>query len=139
MQSVRFSARFTVCLILCIVPAHAQTGDPAAKSRRAKELMAAGKFDEAIPLYRDLTRMLPNSPGPIMNLGLGLHMAGHERESVSQCQAALPLAPTHLPAPLFFAAAYIGLKQPAKAIEPLKEVVRPQPDNKEARLLLGEA
>ena len=77
--------------------------------------MAAGRFEEAIPIYRDLVRALPNNPGPIMNLGLALHMAGHEREAVNQFQAVLKLEPTHLPARLFLGAAYLGLNVPVNA------------------------
>src|SRR2546429_3279474 len=33
------------------------------KSQRAKELMAEGKFAQAIPLYRELDRAIPNNPG----------------------------------------------------------------------------
>jgi tetratricopeptide (TPR) repeat protein len=125
-----------------VLPAAAvfgQTEDLAAEAHHAKELMAAGRFEEAIPVYRELVSALPNNPGPLMDLGLALHMTGQEREAVSQFQAVLKLEPTQLHAHLFLGAAYLGLNQPDKAIKPLQTVVRVQPDNKEARLLLGEA
>ena len=84
-------------------------------------------------------RTLPGNPGPVMNLGLALHMTGHDQEAVTQFQTVLKLQPNHLPAHLFLGAAYLGLKEPAKAIEPLKTFVRAQPNDHEARLLLGEA
>lgn len=136
---MRLFIRLVVCAVLCVAPVCAQTDDLAAKSRRGKELMAAGRFEEAIPIYRDLVKALPNNPGPLMNLGLALHMARHDREAVSQFQAVLKIEPSLLPARLFLGAAYLGLKQPGKAIEPLRKVIHAQPDNKEARLILGEA
>jgi tetratricopeptide (TPR) repeat protein len=68
---------------------YAQSEDLTTKVHSGKELMAADRFEEAIPIYRDVVQALPNNPGPVMNLGLALHMAGHEREAVSQFQAAL--------------------------------------------------
>jgi tetratricopeptide (TPR) repeat protein len=138
-QPMRLFIKLAICVVLCVVPLGAQSEDQTAKVHRGKELMAAGRFEEAIPLYRDLVKALPNNPGPMMNLGLALHMAGHEREAVSQFQSVLKLDPNHLPARLFLGAAYLGLRAPDRAIEPLKTVVRAQPDNKEARLFLGQA
>src|SRR5437867_4549483 len=131
--------RLGICFVLYIATVYGQSDSVAGKLHRSKELMAAGRFEEAIPIYKDLVQALPNNPGPIMNLGLALHMAGHEQEAVSQFQTVLKLEPTHLPARLFLGAAYLGLKAPDKAIEPLKVVVRAQPDNREAGLFLGQA
>src|SRR5262249_6391378 len=131
-QYMSFFIRLGVCCCL-IATLYAQSGELRAKLDRGKELMAAGKFEEAIPIYRDLVQALPNNPGPILNLGLTLHMAGHEREAVTQFQAVLKLDPAHLPARLFLARAYLGLNMPTKAVDPLKAVVRTQPNNREAR------
>lgn len=140
MPLMRLLAGLVVCLALSPAPAYAQATDElAAKSHRGKELMAEGRFEEAIPIYRDLVRALPNNPGPVMNLGLALHMAGHEQEAAREFEEVLKLEPAHLPAHLFLGAAYLGLKEPAKAIGPLRAVVRAQPNNPEARQILGEA
>ena len=128
-----------ICFVLYIATVYGQSDSVAGKLHRSKELMAAGRFEEAIPIYKDLVQALPNNPGPIMNLGLALHMAGHEQEAVSQFQTVLKLEPTHLPARLFLGAAYLGLKAPDKAIEPLKVVVRAQPDNRDERSERDEA
>ena len=37
-----------------------------------RKLMAAGKFEEAVPAYRDLVRAVPSNPGLIMNLGMAV-------------------------------------------------------------------
>jgi tetratricopeptide (TPR) repeat protein len=128
-----------ICLVFYVAPLYAQSGDQAEKLRHGKEAMATGRFGEAISIYRELVQALPNNPGPIMNLGLALHMAGREREAVNEFQTVLKLEPSHMPARLFLGAAYLGLKAPDKAVEPLRAVVRAQPDNREARLFLGEA
>jgi tetratricopeptide (TPR) repeat protein len=119
-------------------PAYAQP-ELALKSRQGKELMAAGRFEEAIPVYQDLARALPNNPGPLLNLGMALHMAGHEREAVTQFLAVLKLDPSQTAADLYLGAAYLALKEPLKAIEPLRIAVRSEPSNGEARQALGEA
>jgi predicted Zn-dependent protease len=139
MQFMWLLIRFAVCLVLVAAPVNSQSDDLAAKSKRGKDLMAGGKFEEAIPIYRDLVRALPNNPGPLMDLGLALHMAGHDQEALTQFRAVLKLQPHHLPARLFLGATYLGLKQPAEALGPLKTYVRLQPQDKDARLLLGEA
>jgi len=117
----------------------AQSADLALKSHRAKELLEAGKAEEAIPIYRELVRALPNNPGLMMNLGLALHMAGHKREAVREFEKVLKLDPQHVPALLFLGTAYVELGEPAKAVNPLKKVLKAQPDNLDAQEVLGEA
>jgi len=101
--------------------------------------MAAGRFQEAIPVYQDLVRALPNNPGLLMNLGLAQHMAGQDRQAVQQFEAVLKLDPNHLPAFLFLGAARLELGEPARALPPLQKVVTAQPANKEARQMLADA
>jgi hypothetical protein len=46
---------FIVCIwFAAISAAPAQTGDLSEKSQGAHELMAAGRFEQAIPIYRQL-------------------------------------------------------------------------------------
>jgi tetratricopeptide (TPR) repeat protein len=139
MHSMLSFLRVSFCLALLAAIGHAGAEDPADTSRRGKELLADGRFEEAIPVYRELVRALPGNPGPVMNLGLALHMSGQEREAVQQFQKVLRLAPNHRPARLFLGAAYLGLKLPAEAVGPLRAVIRAEPMNTDARLLLGQA
>jgi tetratricopeptide (TPR) repeat protein len=139
MNPMRFLTGTATCFALAVALASARGEDLAAKSSRGKELMAAGRYAEAIPIYKELVRALPNNPGPIMNLGLALHMSGRDREAIREFQEVLRLDPKHLPARLFLGAAYLELKQPTEAIAALKIVVRAQPDNPDALLALGEA
>jgi len=113
--------------------------DLAAKARRGREAMAAGRFDEAAALYAEITRALPEEPGMLLNLGMALSMAGRPREAVPRLEAALRLRPDLLPASLFLGAARLELGQPARAVEPLQKVVAAQPENQEARRRLAGA
>ncbi len=101
--------------------------------------MAAGKFEEAIPIYRELVRALPNNPGLIMNLGLALHMAGHEEEAIAEFEAVLKHSPRDPLAELYLGYAYVSLGKPARAIAPLETVVQAEPGNREAREALADA
>src|SRR3989441_1172411 len=139
MDSMGLLRVLAACSALSLTLISARAEDLAAKSARAKELMAAGRFEEAIPIYRELVKAIPGNPGPIMNLGLALHMAGQEREAIRQFHVVLRLEPNNLPAHLFLGAAYLGFKEPAQAIEPFKTVIQAKPNDKEARLMLGEA
>src|SRR5947207_2583518 len=130
-----------LCIALLTEPSSslAQSEDLATESQRAKEFMAEGKFAEAIPLYSELNHALPNNPGLLLNLGMALHMAGDERKSIPQLEAAVKLDPNLGPAWLFLGAARLQLGDALEAVEPLRAVLRLQPDHQEARLMLAGA
>jgi len=124
--------------VICLLAAGLRGEDLAALSRQGKELMAAGRFEEAIPVYEELVKALPGNPGPVLNLGLALHMSGRQREAISHFQNVLKLDPRHQTARLFLGMAYLELKMPAEALAPLEAAVRGEPNYKEARLALGQ-
>src|SRR2546422_10598103 len=132
-------------LLLCLVSFLAQSsssnqsGDLALKSQRAKEFMAQGKFAEAIPLYRELNQAIPNNPGLMLNLGMALHMAGDERNSIPQLEAAVKLDPKRAPAWLFLGAARLQLGKVPAAVEALRVVLGLQPDHRGALEMLAGA
>src|SRR2546426_6705188 len=101
---MRLLAASAVCHVMLVAPVFSQTDDLAARSSHGKELMAAGKFEEAIPIYKELAAALPDNPGPLLNLGLALHMAGREREAVSRLQSVLKLEPANVIAHLYLGA-----------------------------------
>ena len=125
-------------LLLCLVSFLAQSsssnqsGDLALKSQRAKEFMAQGKFAEAIPLYRELNQAVPRNAGLMLNLGMALHMAGDDRQSIPQLEAAVQLDPKLAPAWLFLGAAHLQLGQIPAGLEALKMVLHLQPDHRGA-------
>jgi predicted Zn-dependent protease len=129
---------FLIFLAAALAPALlAQSEDLAAKSQRAKEFMAEGKFADAVPLYRELNQAVPNNPGLLLNLGMALQMAGDERKSIPQLEAAVKLDPQLTPAWLFLGTARVHTGQPQSGIEALKAALRLQPDQKDAREMLA--
>lgn len=109
------------------------------KSQRGVELMAAGKFEDAIPVYRELSRAVPDNPGLLLNLGMALHLAGHSRQAIAPLERALQLDASTLPAWLFLGAAYLGVAEPAKAVPPLRKYVALQPEDPSGHQDLGDA
>ena len=116
-----------------------QSEDLALQSQRAKEMMAAGKFEEAIPIYKRLTQAAPGNPGLLLNLALAEHMAGHERESIPHFEAVLKTQPTLTPALISLGAARLALNQPEQAIVPLQKAVTADAANTDARGMLAGA
>ena len=138
---MKTSGLFFFCLValparLCPSP---QEDSLAVKSQQAKQLMAEGKFGEAIPLYRELNRAVPNNPGLKLNLGMALHMAGRKREAIPELEAAVTLKPDLAPAWLFLGTARMQLGERTAAIKAFKTVLSLQPENHEAAQMLAEA
>jgi tetratricopeptide (TPR) repeat protein len=119
--------------------AGAQSEELALKSRRAKELMAAGRYAEAVPIYEELVRAVPGNPGLVLNLGLAEHMAGQHRQSIPHFEAVLKVDPENLPARLSLGAAHLELGEPALAVAPLQKAVAADAGNNQARGMLAQA
>ena len=138
---VKAAQAFLFCLISFLSPSSTfgQSDDLAMKSQRAREFMATGKFAEAVPLYRELNQSVPNNPGLLLNLGMALHMAGDERNSIPKLEAAVKLDPKLAPAWLFLGAARLQLGKSPAAIEALKMVLGLQPDHRGALEMLAES
>jgi len=141
----RVIMRTTGLALLCLasIPAQSsglpQTDSLALKSQRAKQLMAEGYFAQAIPLYRELNQAVPNNPGLLLNLGMAMHMAGKEREAISELEAAVKLDPALAPAWLFLGTARLQLGETAAGVEALNIFLHLQPDHREARQMLAGA
>jgi tetratricopeptide (TPR) repeat protein len=125
-------------LLICALAA-GQSDDLAAQSQRGKELMEAGRFEEAIPVYRKLVQAVPGNPGLILNLALAQHMAGHDREAVPNFEAVLKTEPKSLPALLSLGAARLALNEPQQAVTTLRKAVAAYPDDRNARGMLADA
>jgi superkiller protein 3 len=109
------------------------------QAEHTRELMAAGKFAEAVPIYRQLSQAVPNNPGLLLNLGMALHLAGHSREAIPPLENALKLDAGTLPAWLFLGDAHLGSGEPAIAIAPLTKYVELKPDDPGGIQSLGDA
>ncbi len=115
----------------------AQPDELALKSRRAKELMAAGRYAEAIPVYSELVRAVPNNPGLILNLGLAQQLAGQPRNAIRQFEAAAKLQPDLYPAWFSLGTIYLELGDPVRAVGPLEKAAALQPTDPRAQFALG--
>jgi tetratricopeptide (TPR) repeat protein len=109
------------------------------KSRQANALMAAGKFEESIPLYKELIKAVPGNPGLILNLGLAEEMAGHPMAAIPQFEAVLKVQPNSVPALTSIAACRLQLNQPKLAIAPLEKLIAVEPANRNGRGMLAGA
>jgi tetratricopeptide (TPR) repeat protein len=111
----------------------------AAQSARAKELMAAERYAEAIPLYRALVQAFPDNPGLRLNLGMALHLDGQDEAAIPHLVEARRKNPRALPAVLFLGAAQLRSGRPEDAVGPLQTAVKLDPAHVEARVLLADA
>jgi predicted Zn-dependent protease len=125
-------------IILVAGPAQPQQ-DLAEKAQAAKQLMAEGHPSQAVPIYRELLRAMPDNPGLTLNLGLALDMSGEKRAAIREYRTVLKLDPQSFPARLLMGTAYLDLGQPAEAIGPLEESVKLQPENLDAQVTLADA
>lgn len=128
--------------IACLLSAAvlcAQPADLAAKAQRAQELVRAGKSDEAISLYLELVRALPNNAGMLVNLAIAEFKAKRYVDSAAHAGAALKLQPESVAASLFLGSSYVELGENARAVPPLEKVIAAQSNDRNARLMLGEA
>ena len=111
--------------------------DLARKSQDAKELMAAGRFAEAVPLYQQLTRALPANPGLRLNLALAYHMSGQHQQAIPEFERVLKADPANFPALLSLSVSHLQLNQPSLALAPLRKAVTLDPKYVEARGMLA--
>jgi tetratricopeptide (TPR) repeat protein len=111
----------------------------ALKSQQAKQLMAEGRFEQAIPLYRELNKAVPNNPGLKLNLGMALHLAGKKREAIPELEQAVRLDPQMAPAWLFLGTTRLQLGETVAAVKALRTALELQPDQQQARQMLADA
>jgi predicted Zn-dependent protease len=127
-------------LLFCTaISAFAQSDALARKSQEAKQLMAEGRFADAVPLYQELCRALPSNSGLRLNLALAYQMSGHLQESLPEFERVLKAEPNNQPALLSLGAAYLGVNEPSKAVPFLTKFVALQPAHVESRGMLAGA
>ena len=126
-------------LLLGSLAAALAQGELAARSEQARQLMASGKYEAAIPIYQELVKALPQESGLLLNLALAQHMAGHEADSVPNFEAVLKVKPGAVPALFSLGAARLALGQPLQAIPLLEKVLAAEPANRDARTMLAGA
>src|SRR5690349_3349047 len=115
----------------------AQPDALARKSSQVKELMAQGRFAEAVPVCQDLVRTLPDNPGLRLNLGLALQMSGRSNEAIPEFERVLKSQPSSLPALLSLGMARLQTNDPAHALAPLEKALTLDGGNTDARGMLA--
>ncbi len=130
---------FLLLVIAAAAGAAPQTDDLAARSQRAKQMMAAGQFADAAVIYRELVTAVPGNAGLMLNLALAEQMSGRLREAVPHFQAAAKMNPQLFPAWVSLGACYLDLGEAAKAVAPLEKAVALAPADARPRAMLAEA
>ncbi len=99
--------------------------------------MSQGHFDEAVIVYQQMVKALPDDPGLLLNLGMAEEMAGHPDRAIRHLGAVLKVQPRNIPALTSVAMAYLQLNQPTAAIAPLKKLLALDTLNLNARGMLA--
>jgi len=117
--------------------------DPEGRSLRATLLLASGEsrnVKAAISELQDLTKALPSNATLHFNLGRA-YMTDPDPQSLElarqQLEIALRIDRHHTPAKLAWAELALSRGEPARAAQAADEVVREDPANPEARLILA--
>ncbi|MBI5281862.1 MAG: tetratricopeptide repeat protein [Candidatus Solibacter usitatus] len=117
----------------------AQPESLALESRRGKELMAAGRFADAVRVYEGLVAAMPANPGLRLNLAMALHMSGQDLKAIPQFEAVLKQQPNALPALMLLGASHMRTGNPAKAIPMLEKAIGLAPEDLQGRAMLADA
>jgi predicted Zn-dependent protease len=133
------AAFFCVLAGLCAGLSMAQDQDLAALSHTVKQLMADGRFEEAIPICEQLVKAVPGNPGLVLNLGMAEEMAGHPNQAVPRFEEVLKAEPKNVRALISLATVQLQLNHPLLALPPLKKLLTLEPSNHDAREMLAEA
>src|SRR5947209_7144326 len=91
----RLVLRAAFLLLAILVPVFPQSDQLAEQSRRGKELMSQGRFDEAASIYREMVKALPGNGGLLLNLGLAEEMGGHFDKAIPHFEAVLKVQPNN--------------------------------------------
>lgn len=113
--------------------------DAASKSKRANELVQAGKPEEAIAIYQELAASFPGEISFKLNLGIALYKAGRYQESLKECEALAKRRHDLFPAWLIVGASDLKLGDAAAAEEPLRQALAIQPEDPNAHIMLADA
>jgi tetratricopeptide (TPR) repeat protein len=117
----------------------AQSEELVRQSQRGKQLMAEGRFADAVPVYQQMVKALPDNPGLLLNLAMAERMAGQTRQAIGHFEAVLKLQPRNLPALVSLGAAHLELDEARAAIDPLQKAVAMETGNRDARVMLAGA
>ncbi len=130
--------RLLLALVFCVAALLAQPDVLQQKSQKGKELMAAGRFAEAVPVYQELVKALPGNAGMLMNLGMAQHLSGDYAGSIATLKAALKVEPSLPPALIMLGGSYVKAGRPGEALPLLRKALALDPSQVEVRRLLAQ-
>jgi tetratricopeptide (TPR) repeat protein len=106
---------------------------------RGREAMQARRYDDAVAVYSELVRQLPDEPRMRFNLAIALHSAGRYEAAATELERVVASDPSLAPAWLMLGVTRLKLDQPDRAVPPLRRVVEKEPANTLARIELADA
>ena len=116
----------------------AASEDAAAKAERARELVIAGKVEEAIPIYRQLAQAYPDDAAVLVDLSIAEFKATMYREAAGHAASALERQSDSLPANLILGSSYVELGEYSRALPPLEKVLAMRPQERNGLVMLAE-
>ncbi len=124
------------CLIAAGISLWAQ---PAGEDleQRAGELVAAGRYKEAVTLYQSLAARQPGSAPVFINLGVAYAKLEQFVLAAKAYRGALEIDPASLPALINLGLAEFKAGKFRDAVKPLEIALRHDPENCQAQTLLG--
>lgn len=132
------SARIAVGLA-CVLALPGQDEALASRSRAARDAMLAGRYSEAITLYKQLVKALPSENRLRLSLALALEKGGQPSAAIPELQAFVHAEPRSAAGWFLLGLAHQQLGHPREAIPPLRKTTELDPDNIDARLELADA
>jgi tetratricopeptide (TPR) repeat protein len=138
---------FLLAVLLAAAPLSASTSaspawqpnDLVEMSRRGKQAMADGKYEEAVVIFKGLVQALPEEPTLRVNLGIAHYMAGQHEQAIVALEAASAGRAGLVSALFFLGAAYLKTGNPQPAVAPLEKVLTAEPRNPRALHMLADA
>ena len=103
----------------------------------ARALKDAGKTEEAISLFRKLSRLRPNNPNHYNELGMALRAQGRLDDAIASYRQAIRVQPDFVAPYVNLGNAWFLQGRPDEAIAAVREAVRRQPDLARAHRTLG--
>ena len=114
----------------------AQPDAMAAESHRARQMMAAGDFAAAVPIYNKLVLAMPGNTGLRLNLAMALHLGGEDQKAIPHFEMVLKQQPNAVPALLMLGGSYLRTGKAAKAVPLLEKAMILAPDDLQGRAML---
>jgi predicted Zn-dependent protease len=126
-----------VPLLLLFAQAQAQGADFTAKDRRAREHIAAGRFQEAIALYSELAAAAPRDPRPLVGLGTAQMAAQRPALAIPPLRKALALDSSRFDVRMLLGQALSAAGRYEQSAATYRQVTEGQPSNAKAWYALG--